>query len=89
MLRIYCEAVVRYEEAQRLDASSSPLLRDRGHLAENPLHEVLRENADQVRLFARELGLSPACASSSVLRQRRTSTLDTGPLPRLRVVAGR
>ena len=37
-----------------------PLLNDRGHLTKNPLHQVVRDNADHVRLLARELGLSPA-----------------------------
>ena len=31
-----------------------------GELVKNPLHQVVRDNADEVRLFARELGLSPS-----------------------------
>lgn len=93
LLRIYCEAVSRYEEAQRLYAGSSPLLRDRGHLAKNPLHQVVRENADQVRLFARELGLSPAARAGLRVEQGPAAAsdidADIGPPPRLRVVAGR
>ena len=60
MLRVYCEAVVRYEQAAAAYAASAVLINDRGHLTKNPLHQVVRDNAEQVRLFARELGLSPA-----------------------------
>lgn|GEM_PF-583145 len=92
VLRIYCEAVSRYEEAQRLYATSSPLLRDRGHLTKNPLHQVVRENADQVRVLARELGLSPAARANLRIEQGPGAGGDIdahiGPPPRLRMVLG-
>ena len=31
-----------------------------GHLVKNPLHQIVRDNRDAIRLFARELGLSPS-----------------------------
>lgn len=60
-LRIYCEAVDRYEEAARLLAESSALVRGaKGSTpVRNPLHQVVRDNAQLVRLFGRELGLTP------------------------------
>jgi P27 family predicted phage terminase small subunit len=61
-LRAYCEAVSRYEQAARLLASSGPLVKGArtGELVKNPLHQVARDNAVLIRLFARELGFVPA-----------------------------
>ena len=75
----------------RLYAQSAPIVHDRGHLVKNPLHQVVRDNADEVRLLARELGLSPRPGPTS--RSRRAPTVpdidaDIGPPPRLRVVGG-
>lgn len=90
VLRLYCEAVSRYVEAQTLYTQASPLLKDRGHLVKNPLHQVVRDSADQVRMLARELGLSPAARAN--LRIQPGSVVpdidaDLGPPPRLRVVS--
>jgi P27 family predicted phage terminase small subunit len=89
ILRCYCEAVSRYERAAQLFATGQPLINDRGHLAKNPLHQVVRDDADQVRLLARELGLSPA-ARANLQIQPGASVPDIdaelGPPPRLRVV---
>jgi len=60
-LRVYCEAVARYEAASRLLATSQPLVRGQGNLlVRNPMHLVVRDNADLIKTWARELGLSPA-----------------------------
>lgn len=61
-LRAYCEAVTRYEHAARMLEESGPLVRGarRGDLVKNPLHQIVRDNADLMRQFARELGLTPA-----------------------------
>jgi len=60
--RAYCEAVVRYEEAATLLARSGPLVKGArtGDLIKNPLHQIVRDNAMLIRLFARELGFLPA-----------------------------
>jgi P27 family predicted phage terminase small subunit len=60
VLRLYCDAVVRYVGAQKLLADSGPLIqsRDRG-LVRNPLHWIVRDNADLVTRLARELLLTP------------------------------
>jgi P27 family predicted phage terminase small subunit len=89
VLRCYCEAVARYVEAAELYARSSPLVRRDGELVKNPLHQVVRDNADQVRLFARELGLSPSARAGLRVEAGPTSgDIDDvlGPPPRLRVV---
>ena len=90
-LRLYCEAWSRYRQAADMLADSAPLLNDRGHLAKNPLHQVVRDNADHIRLLARELGLSPAArASLQLLPGAELPDIDAelGPPPRLRVVGG-
>jgi P27 family predicted phage terminase small subunit len=65
-LRVYCEAVVRYEHAAQLLEQSGPLVRGArgGDLVKNPLHQVVRDNADLVRAFARELGFTPSARSA-------------------------
>jgi P27 family predicted phage terminase small subunit len=65
-LRIYCEAVVRYVEAAKLLADTGLLIRgSRGReLVRNPLHSIMRDNADMVRLWASELGLTPGARAS-------------------------
>ncbi len=91
VLRCYCEAVSRYAQAAELYAASSPLLRRDGELVKNPLHQVVRDNADAVRLFARELGLSPSARAGLRVEPGPTAgDIDDvlGPPPRLRVVGG-
>jgi P27 family predicted phage terminase small subunit len=80
ILRGYCEAVSRYAHASRLYAGSGPLVRHPGSLVKNPLHQIVRDDSEQIRLFARELGprrasgRSPMAASSSaVIRWGRRS----------------
>ena len=62
VLRLYCEAVVRYQEYSALLAKTSPLLRGaRGSdLVRNPLVAMVRDAGDQVRVLGRELGLTPS-----------------------------
>ena len=91
VLRCYCEAVARYAQAAELYAASGPLMRRDGDLVKNPLHQVVRDNADAVRLFARELGLSPSARAGLHVQQGPTAgDIDDvlGPPPRLRVVGG-
>lgn len=64
--RVYCEAVARYQHAAQLLEKSGPLVRGAraGELVKNPLHQVVRDNADLVRAFARELGFTPSARSA-------------------------
>ncbi len=90
VLRCYCESVARYQYAGRLLAQSGPLVRgQRGELVKNPLHQVVRDNADEIRQFARELGLSPSARASLRMERERAQdslTADIGLPPRLRLV---
>jgi P27 family predicted phage terminase small subunit len=65
-LRVYCESVVRYEHAAAMLEQSGPLVRGarRGDLIKNPLHQIVRDDADLIRAFARELGFTPSARSA-------------------------
>ena len=77
VLRCYCEAVSRYAQAAELYAASSPLMRRDGELVKNPLHQVVRDNADAVRQFARELGLAaPMAAATRAVNDRLAREAD-------------
>lgn len=61
LIRLYCEAFARYTEAEAMLAKTGPLVRGReGTFVKNPLHQIVRENGDAVKKYARELGLTPA-----------------------------
>ena len=90
ILRCYCEAVSRYAQAARLYAGSGPLVRHAGSLVKNPLHQVVRDDGEQIRLFARELGLSPSArAGLRVEPEYGFGSIDPdlGLPPRLRAIA--
>ena len=60
---LYCEAVVRYRQAEALLRQTGPLVVDRHHggsPVKSPLHQIVRDNAVLVRALAGELGLTPA-----------------------------
>ena len=61
LLRLYSEPFVRYQEAEAMLSKTGPLLKGRdGNFVKNPLHQIVRDNADAVKKYARELGLTPA-----------------------------
>jgi len=89
VFRCYCEAVARYAQAARLYAQSGPLIRRDGNMVKTPLHQVARDNADEIRQFARELGLSPSARVGLRIERERVGdqlTAEIGLPPRLRVV---
>jgi P27 family predicted phage terminase small subunit len=65
VLRAYCEAVSSYSRNVVALAESGPLVRGaRGkELIANPLHRLVRDDRDAIRVLARELGLSPSARS--------------------------
>jgi P27 family predicted phage terminase small subunit len=91
VLRIFCETMSRYVRSAELLAGSPLLIKRDGELVKNPLAQIVRDNQDQVRLFARELGLSPSARAGLHVQQGPTAgDIDDvlGPPPRLRVVGG-
>ena len=90
-LRCYCEAVSRYAQAARLYAQSGPLLNTRAGVVKNPLHQVVREQAEAIRMFARELGLTPSSRAGLRVEPEHdfdAVSVDIGLPPRLRAVGG-
>ncbi len=89
-LRIYCECVVRYEHAATMLEKAGPLTRgQKGELVKNPLHQVVRDDADLIRAFAREFGFTPSArAGLRIEREHAMAQVDPdlGLPPRLRAV---
>jgi P27 family predicted phage terminase small subunit len=91
VLRCFCEAMARYAQAAELLAGSPLLIKRDGELVKNPLAQIVRDNREAVRLFARELGLSPSARAGLRVEPSAVSAdiEDVlGPPPRLRVVGG-
>lgn len=80
LFRAYCEAVVRYEYSAQMLEQSGPLVRGvrQGDLIKNPIHQIVRDNAELMRSLARELGFSPAARTGlRVGEQRVVDPFDT------------
>ena len=82
---------MRYRQAASLLARSAPLIRGAraGDLIANPLDRVTRGWADQIRLFARELGLTPSARAGLRMEISPFSSSfdpDIGLPPRLRAL---
>jgi P27 family predicted phage terminase small subunit len=92
ILAMFCEAVIRWRRANAAYGDSIGVLKGRGGEAwvKNPLHQIVRDNAAEVRLLARELGLSPAARAGLHIEGEagvRGGIEETiGPSPRLRAV---
>lgn len=92
VLRCYCEAMSRYIQAGLLLRATGFIGEgQRGEMVKSPLHQVVRDNADLVRQFARELGLSPSARVGlhmDIGQKQRSFTEEIGlsPLRRLRAV---
>lgn len=61
-LRAYCDAVARYEEAEKLYRTQGPLVvgARAGELVKNPLHQVVRDNAMLIARLATLLAFVPS-----------------------------
>lgn len=79
-LAAYCEAVVTWRQAVRLLRKSSILIRTRRGDAfmRNPLLQVQRDSAAQIRGYAQEFGLTPS-ARSEIHTGGGNSRGDLGP----------
>src|SRR5574340_435453 len=65
VLRIFCEAVVRYQAAVALLGTGLVGRGTRGQeLVRHPLLGIVRGEADLIRLYARELGLTPSAVAT-------------------------
>jgi P27 family predicted phage terminase small subunit len=57
---VYCEAVARWRRLAELVAQSPPVVSRDGAVVKNPVYSQVRDAAIEVRLFAREFGLTPS-----------------------------
>src|SRR5262245_53672168 len=57
---IYCEAVARWRRLAELVAQSPPVVNRDGAVVKNPVYAQVRDAAAEVRLWAREFGLTPS-----------------------------
>jgi len=92
VLRCYCEAMAFDVQAAEPLARSGPLVTGRAReLVRNPLQPIVRDHREAVRLFSRELGMSPSARAGLRVEPSAVSgDIDDvlGPPPRLRVVGG-
>jgi P27 family predicted phage terminase small subunit len=86
-VRLLAEAVERYVQAQKLYTASGPLVRRDGNLVKNPLHQIIRDNADEIVRLCRELGLSPSARVGFRIEPGQAEAAADGlPPRRLRAV---
>jgi P27 family predicted phage terminase small subunit len=90
LLAAYCEAVSRYRGAVAL--YKSPILTGvEGGPVAHPLHRIVRDDADAIRMLARELGIGPASRAGLSIPDDMDPSDDInsaiGKPARLRVVA--
>ena len=88
-LRCYCEAVASYCAAARMYAATGPLIKTRNGPVKNPLHQIVREEREAVRLYAREFGFTPSAQAGLHVEPERAIDQvehDIGLPPRLRAV---
>ena len=63
-LRLYCEAAIRYRQAEQMYLETGPLTRGQnGEVVKSPLHQIVRDNAVLMLQLASKLGLTPAARS--------------------------
>jgi P27 family predicted phage terminase small subunit len=95
LLRAYCEAVSRYAGA--VAEYRSPTIEGlHAAVVANPLHRIIRDDADTIRMLARELGIGPSARSGMQIEafgdRGGSSSIEEeiGPPPRrlIRVVGG-
>lgn len=68
VLEVYCTTVVRWREAERRLVLEGPLVEgQKGEMVKNPLHQIVRDNAHVIRVYAREMGLTPSARSGITL----------------------
>lgn len=59
-LAVYCEAVARWRGLAEVVAKSPPVIQRDGILVKNPAYSQARDAAIEVRMWAREFGLTPS-----------------------------
>jgi P27 family predicted phage terminase small subunit len=79
-LAAYCEAVARFRAGCDLIAQSEPLIVDKdGRIRTNPAVRLARDASYEMRMWARELGLTPSARSP--LRIEHSGAVGGGLAP--------
>lgn len=82
-LGVYCEAVARWRRLAEVVASSPPVIARDGVLVKNPAYSQVRDAAVEVRLWAREFGLTPSARAGI-----RVDLYHHGEQPGARLLSG-
>jgi P27 family predicted phage terminase small subunit len=86
-LRAYAESAAAWRKATALVARGGPLIKGRnGDLVRNPAAIVMKQQGEQMRAWARELGLTPA--SRVGLQQNLESGQHAGANAKLEAILG-
>jgi len=62
-LAVYCESVARWRRLCDLAVKSPPVTTKDGAIRKNPIYSQVRDAANEVRVMAREFGLTPSARS--------------------------
>lgn len=85
ILRLYCDVVSEY--SKHLAILDLPIRQNsRGDWVVHPLHRVVRDEREQIRLLARELGLTPAARANLRMDAEAGADVLAGLGPMLQVV---
>jgi P27 family predicted phage terminase small subunit len=82
-LACYCEAVARWRKLAEVVAVSPPLVPGAdggGVLVKNPAYAMMRDAANEVRVWAREFGLTPSARSGIHVTVHSPHDRDPGRL---------
>lgn len=86
-LRAYAESAAAWRRAAALVAKGGPLIKGRnGELVRNPAAIVMKQQGEQMRAWARELGLTPAARVG--LEQHLESGQHAGANAKLEAILG-
>jgi P27 family predicted phage terminase small subunit len=77
-LAVYCEAVARWRRLVELVVASPPVVGRKGAMVKNPVYAQVRDAAAEVRVWAREFGLTPSARAG--IRVEHVVTGDAGRL---------
>lgn len=79
-LAVYCEAVARWRNLALLVADAPPLIEGERGMVTNPLYRLIRDAAAEVRVWAREFGLTPSARSGIHVTHHVAGEGDPGRL---------
>jgi len=79
-LAVYCEAVARWRRLVELVNASPPVVGRDGRMVKNPVYAQVRDAAAEVRVWAREFGLTPSARAGIRVTVTSDHSADAGRL---------